>query len=48
MSKVKHKIAVISGKGGVGKRTATVNVAAAFVRCNQSSFALLGMDLTFK
>ena len=30
MSKVKHKVAVISGKGGVGKSTVTVNLAAAF------------------
>ncbi len=29
MSKVKHKIAVISGKGGVGKTLVTVNLAAA-------------------
>ncbi len=30
MSKVKHKIAVISGKGGVGKSTLAVNLSAAF------------------
>jgi ATP-binding protein involved in chromosome partitioning len=32
MSKVKHKIAVISGKGGVGKTLVTVNLAMAFAK----------------
>jgi len=30
MSKVKHKIAIISGKGGVGKSVTTANLAVAF------------------
>jgi ATP-binding protein involved in chromosome partitioning len=30
LSKIKHKIAVMSGKGGVGKSTVTANIAMAF------------------
>ncbi|MDR1993544.1 MAG: Mrp/NBP35 family ATP-binding protein [Nitrososphaerota archaeon] len=35
MSKIKHKIAIISGKGGVGKSTITVNIATAFAMQNK-------------
>ena len=38
MRRVKHKVAVISGKGGVGKSTVIVNLAVAFAnRKNRGS-----------
>jgi ATP-binding protein involved in chromosome partitioning len=32
MGKIKHKLAILSGKGGVGKSTVTANLAIAFAR----------------
>lgn len=46
MSKIKHKIAVISGKGGVGKSTVTVNLAAAFAKhANLNKVGILDADI---
>ncbi len=36
MRQIKHKVAVISGKGGVGKSTVTVNLAAAFAKAGHT------------
>jgi len=47
MSSVKHKIAVISGKGGVGKSLVTVNLATALaVNDKERRVAILDADLT--
>ena len=47
MSRVKHKIAVISGKGGVGKSLVTVNLATALAVNNKDrKVAILDADLT--
>jgi ATP-binding protein involved in chromosome partitioning len=47
MSKVKHKIAVISGKGGVGKSTVTVNLAMAFAMHGYANrVGILDADIT--
>ena len=47
MGKVKHKIAVISGKGGVGKSLITVNLAALLAKDGmEGKVAIFDADLT--
>jgi ATP-binding protein involved in chromosome partitioning len=46
MGKVKHKIAVISGKGGVGKTVVTVNLGMAFAKHGMSGrIGILDADI---
>ena len=47
MKKIKHKIAVISGKGGVGKSTITANLAMAFAAHGyENRVGVLDADIT--
>ena len=46
ISKIKHKIAIISGKGGVGKSTVTVNLAMAFaIQGHENRVGILDADI---
>ncbi len=46
MGRIQHKIAIISGKGGVGKSTVTVNLAMAFaMRGHANSVGILDADI---
>lgn len=47
MDKIKHKIVILSGKGGVGKSTVAANLAVALASKNRkSSIGILDADIT--
>ena len=46
MRKIGHKIAVLSGKGGVGKSTVTVNLAMAYAMQGFGTVGILDADIT--
>lgn len=47
MEKIKHKVVILSGKGGVGKSTVTVNLAAAFaLKKHRNLVGILDADIT--
>ena len=46
MNKIKHKIAIISGKGGVGKSTVAANLATAFaLKETNNRVGMLDVDI---
>jgi ATP-binding protein involved in chromosome partitioning len=47
MAKIKYKIVILSGKGGVGKSTVTANLATAFAqKYNDKKVGILDADIT--
>lgn len=46
MNKIKYKISVFSGKGGVGKSVVTANLAAAIAGLDQGGVGILDSDFT--
>jgi len=46
MGKIKHKIVVLSGKGGVGKSTVTANLAISLAKRGNNKVGILDADIT--